>query len=312
VTHPRRATAAVLLTLAVACGAGSPARLELGAVATEAGASRTVIARVEMRNAGARELLLHGVRLDCGCRLDAALPDALAGGERATLVVRCRSGGDATARPREIRLSSSDRERPEVVVGVPLPESGRVLAEPPALYFGYVPVGASAARDLALPADGAGAADAPPIARAPELQIEPRPSRADGRRVVRVRFAPRAAGPFRGTLALGREVDAVPVSGIGYRSVLAFPAEVTLPSEVTAGAPPPVTLKNVGAAPFEITAVEVPPGLAADLLTTAPGREFRLVLRAHGRLAAEGGAIRLHTSDPDEPLVTIPVRDGDV
>jgi hypothetical protein len=304
--------------IAAACGTRSPARLELGEVVTEpaAGQSRTAVARVEIRNAGAQDLLLHGVRLDCGCRLGSSLPDALAAGARAILVLLCRNGADATARPREIRLSSSDPARAEAVVRFTIPQLSRVAVEPAMLYFGYVPVGSSAARELTLPAgsetEDAAGADLPLVARDPELQIEQRPPRTDGRHVVRIRFTPRAAGPFRGALELRGGADAVPVSGVGYRSILAFPAELALPSELTAGAPAAIALKNVGAAPLEISAVDVPPGLAAELQTTTPGREFRLVVRARGRLDAEHAEIRLHTSAAEEPVVTIPVRDGSV
>ena len=100
------------------------------------------------------------------------------------------------------------------------------------------------------------------------------------------------------------------MSGVGYRAVLAFPAELALPSEVSAGTPPAIALKNVGATPLEITAVDLPPGLVGELQATSPGREFRLVVRAHGRLGAGESAIRLHTNDVEEPVVTIPVRDG--
>ncbi len=177
--------------------------------------------------------------------------------------------------------------------------------EPSALYFGYVPVGGSATREIALAADATTAGA--PIAREAELQVETRPPHADGRHVIRVRFTPHAAGPFHGTLTLdGR--PAIAVSGVGYRGVLAFPAELTLPSEVSPGAPPAIALKYVGPAALEIGAIETPPGVTAELQTTTPGREFRLVVRAHGPLAPDA-ALRLRTSDAEEPLVTIRLRD---
>lgn len=314
-TRSRRATVATVamtLAIAAACGRGAPARLEIGDVVTEpaAGASRAVLVRLELRNGGGRELLLHGVRADCGCHPTSPLPEVLAGGERATLVLRCRSEARA-ARPREIRISSSDAARAEALVRFTIPQGSGVEVEPPALYFGYVAVGASAVRELALPPPvDAAAADIAPVAHDPELQVEQRPPRADGRRVVRVRFTPRAPGLFRGALELAGRPDAVAVSGVGYRAVLAFPAELALPSEVSAGTPPAIALKNVGATPLEITAVDLPPGLVGELQATSPGREFRLVVRAHGRLGAGESAIRLHTNDVEEPVVTIPVRDG--
>jgi hypothetical protein len=305
VTRPRRATAAVLFLVTSACAGGSPPRLELGAVVVEreTGPSGAALARVEVGNAGGRDLLLHGVRFDCGCRLVSALPEALAGGERAVMVVRCRQVAAAPASAREIRLSSNDPERAEAVARFTIVGEDRAGVEPRALYFGYVPVDGSTTRELAFDAGTGGRV---PTASDPEVQIEERPPRPDGRRMVRVRFTPHAPGPFHGTLALdGR--PAIAVSGIGYRRVLVFPAEVTLPSEISSGALPAIAVKSVGAA-LEIGAVESPPGLAAELQTTTPGRDFRLVLRSHGRVPP-GAVIRLHTSDTEEPLVTIPIRE---
>jgi hypothetical protein len=178
-----------------------------------------------------------------------------------------------------------------------------------------VAVGASAARELAVPAgDGGAAADvgaSPPVASDAALTVEARPARPDGRRAYQVRFAPLVSGPFHGTVDLGAHGGVVAVSGVGFRSVLAFPAEVVLPSEVTAGTVPAIALKSVAAAPLAITEVELPPGITGEMQTTTPGREFRLVLHARGAVDASGPPIRLHTSAADEPVVIIPLRDGD-
>jgi hypothetical protein len=182
-------------------------------------------------------------------------------------------------------------------------------APPPAsVYLGYVALGASAVHDVAL---RAGASDAPPTSSDPALSVEQRPPRADGARVVRLRFAPREAGPFHGTLALGSAGGALEVSGVGYRDLIALPAEVHVPSETTGGAPPAIALKAAGAAPIAITAVEAPEGLTADVQPRGIGREFRVLLHAHAGRRPTSGAIVLRTTDPDEPVITIPVRDGD-
>jgi hypothetical protein len=129
--------------------------------------------------------------------------------------------------------------------------------------------------------------------------------------VARVRFTPREAGVFHGALVVDGVPDAVPVRAVGYRGLLAFPAELTLGPVRAGGAPTTVAIKAVGAAPVEITRVELPAGVAGELQTATPGREFRLVLRVRGgRLDGGEGAVRLHTTDPGEPLLTIPVRSG--
>lgn len=309
----RRAVATALVAIA-ACSMRSPARLELGDVATElaAGNARGALARVEIRNGGAQALLLHGVRLDCGCRLASPLPDMLAGGERATLVVRCHGDHGASAASHELRVSSNDGEHPETSVRFTLPRSEGVALEPAALYFGYVALGASASREVALPPTSDSGANGALVAGDPELQIEERPPRAEGRRVVRIRFTPRQAGPFHGALAFGGRAGALPLSGVGYRTLLAFPAELTVPSELTAGASLAIALKNIGPSAVDVTMLEAPPGLGAELQTTTAGREFRLVLRTRGRVDAAGGVIRLRTSDESEPVLTIPVHDGNV
>jgi len=335
---------AALLAGACACRVAAPPRLEVtgGVVGTTPssvsvpaeGASRPVAvragelvtARYEISNSGGRTLMLHGLTLACGCRLAAALPDALDPSESATITARCRAPfatGDAV---RELRLLSSDPEQPETRLRLTMAVIG-VGAEPPALYFGYVPVGGAVVRELTLPASsrdgaggngrrldagGAGAATGEPaipgpVAADPAISIEARPPRSDGARVYLVRFAPRAAGPLHTLLDLGPEAGGVPVSGVGFQRVLAFPAEVTLPSVLTAGGPPTIALKSVDEDPLAITRVELPPGLAGELRAVRPGHEFRLVLRARAPYDAHAGVIRLHTSAPGEPLVTIPV-----
>ena len=89
---------------------------------------------------------------------------------------------------------------------------------------------------------------------------------------------------------------------------MAFPAEIALPSEVSPGAAPTIALKYVGATPLELGAVDTPPGVTADVQATTPGRDFRIVVRAHAPLPRDA-AIRVHTSDAEEPLLTIPLHE---
>lgn len=346
---PIRLLAALLAgACAGACETGAPPRLEVtggvtgaplsGTSAPGEGASPRVAlragelatARYEIRNSGGRALVLHGLTLDCGCRLASALPDALSPGESAAITALCRAplaAGDAI---RELRLLSSDPAQPETRLRLAMSVAG-AGAEPPALYFGYVPVGGAAVRELTLPASGrdrpggngrrvesgaaggasAGPSSPAPVAVDPAISVEPRPLRADGARLYRVRFAPRSAGPLRTVLDLGPDAGTVPVSGVGFRRVLAFPAEVMLPSVLTAGGPPAVALKSVSDVPLEITRIELPPGLAGELHVVRPGHEFRLSLRARVPDGVAAGAIRLHTSAFDEPLITIPVLRAD-
>lgn len=296
--------AVVLLApaLAAGCEGGAPPHLTLGQPVLD-GAGGTQRARVELRNDGGRALALHGARLDCGCRLLAPLPEQLAPGESATLAVRCRAERDAGARARTIAVVSNDPARPEAVAEVAWPPGG--IVEGPGLYFGYVALGVSAVRDLVLRADESETA---PVSSDPALTFEQRPPRADGAHVLRVRFTPRAAGPLHATLTLGGATrDA---SGVAYRNLIALPAEIHVPSETTGGAAPTIALKSVGATPVAITAVETPEGLSGEVQPPGAAHELRLVLRAHGPRRS-GGAVVLRTSDPDEPVVTIPVRDGD-
>ncbi len=301
-----RPVAFLSLVLAAGCGGGAPPRLVVGQpvvdAAADASGRRSV--RIELRNDGGGDLLLHGARLDCGCRLLAPLPDVLAPGERVPLAVRCRAAV-AGARTRTLAVLSNDPERPEALSEITVPAGDMPQREP--VYFGYVALGRSVARDVALRADEG---DATAAAGAdPALAVEERPPHPDGTRALRLRFTPRATGPFHGTLMLGR--TALRVSGVGYRDVIALPAEVGV-GETTAGAPPTIAIKAVGGAPITITGVETPEGLSGDVQTISPGRDFRLVLRTRNAKRAPGGTIVLRTNDPDEPVVTIPLRDGDV
>ncbi len=305
----RRPRILAALLVVTSCGYGAPARVGIGEVTTAAAPDDpgARVARVEIRNDGGGELLLHGVRLGCGCRVVSPLPDALAGGERATLAVRCRNDATAATRLHEIFMLSSDPDRSEIVIPLVLPHDATPGPEPGALYFGYVAVGSSMVRDVVLPPDGPGTVTSLPESMDPALTMERRPSRADGRRVLGVRFTPRTSGPFRAAVHLGGTSGTLQVSGVGYRGLIALPAEITLPTETSGGGLPAIAIKSVGAAPVAITSVETPAGLTGELQTSSE-REARLILRA--RAAHSAGAILVHTTSPDEPVLTIPVHDG--
>lgn len=180
-------------------------------------------------------------------------------------------------------------------------------ADPAALYFGYVRVGDAVERRITL---AAGAAEvATPVSHNDAVTVEVEPRGADGTVAYRVRFSPRAPGVLRTMLALGTAA-AIPVSGVGFSSLLAFPPEVRLPSIATAGGPPHVVIKYVGPGSIDVRDVELPPGVVGSIRPVVPGRQFVLALHA-GVPRATGGAeiIRLHTTAADEPDLIVPVLD---
>jgi hypothetical protein len=96
--------------LAGACrGEGSP-RLEIVAPNAQVGLApgATAEGRWTLRNAGDRDLLLHGLVLAFGCLPSTPLPDGLNPGESFALIVRCRAPYAAGETVRELRLLSSD------------------------------------------------------------------------------------------------------------------------------------------------------------------------------------------------------------
>jgi hypothetical protein len=294
-----RIAALALAALTSACGGGEPPRLDVGAGTVEvAGVGRGIEARYELRNAGGRLLLLDGVVPGCGCTTASRLPPALAPGAAATLALACSP--IRAVNERALRLRSSDPATPETTVPLVLPAAAG-SADPAGLYFGYVAVGGSVVRDVvttsAVPPDGS--------RLPPGFTVEAMPARADAATGVRVRFTPRVPGLVRAALDLGPS-GTIAVSGVGYRDVLAFPAELTLPAATGARGLAGITLMGVGGDPLEITRVEYPPGVGGELRTVVPGRQFRLVVRTRG--ASDGAAaIRLHTDSSDEPTVVIPI-----
>jgi hypothetical protein len=296
-----RLVPAALGALAIACGAGDPPRLEVTALPrAESASSGVVQAGFQIANVGGRELALDGAAPACGCRIVSPLPAALQPGATTSLAVRCRALGAEQA-SRAMHLWSSDPASPDTVIHV---DVGPVAAtEPPALYFGYVAIGAVATRDVVLP-PGTGATAAPPPADA-AFTFETIAARPDGRAAVRVRYTPRNAGPAMTALDLGADVSRLLVTGVGHGSVVAFPSALRLPS-TGSGALPAITIKAIGEAPIDPPRIEYPPGLAGELRTVTTGRQFRLAVRARGPLAA-GDAIRIHTPDAASPVLVIPV-----
>jgi len=266
--------------------------------------------RWTLRNAGGRDLLLHGLVPEFGCLPSAPLPDGLGPGESFALVVRCRAPRRTGEAVRELRLLSSDPANPEIALPFAMTVVG-ATADPAALYFGSVRVGDSVTREVALPVPNAGGSSpGTPQSNDPTLSIEPTPTRHDGRLVYRVTFHPDRVGTLHASLALGSGVAPVEVIGVAFDEILVFPAQVEVPSTITGDTPLPVTLLGVGSEPITIARVEYPAGLAGELHRGLSGRDFRLTLRAQrgGLVPGEtaGRAIRVY-GEAGETLAVIPV-----
>ena len=257
-------------------------------------------ARFEIRNTGAGRLHLHAIVADCACRaaLGAA---ALAPGERTTVDARCRVVPGAGAE-RRLRLHSNDPAGTPRVLSVSVPADGS-----PAAAFGYVPLGGSATRAVAAP-DGAAVVRG---AAAAAFSLEPGTRDASGARTYRVRFAPRAPGVARAVIEVDGAVSDVALSGVGFGSVVSYPAEVRTPSSV-AEELPPLFVRNLGERSIEIVRVDYPADLTGELQTVVAGREFRLRLRARAGADTSGGprTIVLHTTAEDVPRLVVPVLEA--
>lgn len=323
-----RLAALAAVTLVLGCGRSEPARIEVtrtstgtvgepnqaeGATTPKIAAGAPVAAEFNLRNAGGRDLVLHGVIRDCGCELTSTLPDTLAPGQAAMVGVSCRAPFKVGSVTREVRLVSDDQAQPVLPLHIEISAEPPAV-EPAAVYFGYVPVGGSASRDVTVAAPLPGAATEPrdrsalaaaPTSSSGAIAIEAKPGDATRGRAYVLRFTPTTAGPLHADVDFGGGVH-VAVSGVGFRSVLAYPAEVRLPNATTAGGPPSIAIKGVREEPLEIMRIDFPPGLAGDLQAVTPGHEYRLSLRAHGA-AVGAAAIHLHTTSASEPEVTIPV-----
>jgi hypothetical protein len=294
---------ALALSLAAACASGGLPRLEVGEqAAPERSGADVVTARFRLHNAGSGDLIVHAVVPDCACRTGFAGGEAVGPGRDAELAAACRLL-PGTAAERHIRVRSNDPAHPETVLEVAMPSSP-AATEPAALFFGQVPVGQSAAREIVVRAGGA--TDVPTVS-GESLTVVRGGERPDGTPTHRVTFAPTKAGIVRGSLVTRAGAAPVPIVGVGVGRVAAFPAEVHWPSAVAEGVPT-VMLKNLGEAPLAIAGVDLPSGLGADVRPVEAGRQYRLVLRrAGGAPVAETGAIRVRTDSPDEPVLVIPV-----
>ena len=306
---------AALVSLVAVCGCGPSAppdvRVERADPTAAAANARTapggrVHARFTVTNAGGRDLVVNGIVRDCDCEVASAVPDAIAPGAQVTVDVACRAPRNAAQVVREMRLFTDDPTDPIEYLRVPITAEPAPV-KPAAVYLGYVAVGASASREVTVDASRSGATTTP-VASNHAITVTAKADTSGAGRAFVLRFTPTHPGVVHATVDLGGGAT-VAVSGVGFRGVLAYPAEVRLPSETTAGGPPAIALKGVGEEPLEITRVEFPPGLAGDLQPTTPGHEYRLALRTRGSAAwiTSDAAIRIHTASTTDPVVTIPV-----
>ncbi|MCC6763192.1 MAG: hypothetical protein IT293_00885 [Deltaproteobacteria bacterium] len=296
-----RALAAAVAAGAIGCAGGEAARLAVTPLPPETVGD---VARVsfELRNEGGRPLALDRVLPACGCGGRLRLPPELAPGATTRLDVECRGPRIAGDDARELRLRTSDPRSPETLLRV---ELGRAPAGLPPVYLGYVAVGATLVRDVSVPL---AAGDVAPRSGG-EVAVEPQPPAGDGTRLARLRFTPRAAGVVRTTVDLG-SAGRLPLTAIAYERVMAFPAEVRVPRPTGAPGMPSVTLVATGAAPLAIARVEYPSGVAGELRTVVPGRQYRLVLQARGALPTRDAAIRVLAEGTADPVLVIPFVDA--
>lgn len=298
----RGVLAAGWLAAAVAgCARGESARLAVTALPTEtvAGAVR---AAFELRNGGGRPLFFDRVLPACGCDAWSRLPAELVPGGATRLDVECRPARVAGDDVREIRLRTSDPRSPETLLRVVL---GRVPASLAPVYLGYVAVGTTFVRDVALPSTVGEIAPG----RGGELAVEAQPPAADGTPVVRVRFTPRAPGVVRTAVDLG-PAGRLPLTAVAYEGVMAFPPEVRVPRPTGSIGLPTITLVAAGARPLAIARVEYPPGMTGELRALVPGRQYRLVLRARGPMATTDAVIRVVAEGAADPVLVIPLVDA--
>jgi hypothetical protein len=302
------AALAAVVTASAGCGADPP-RVQVTALpGSAAGASPADVVRVQygLRNLGGRPLVVDGVAPACGCRPVGAIPVELAPGASATLAVDCRAPETAGETMRELRLRTNDPASPSIPLRVTLrkPTPGPV---PSSLYFGYVALGDSAARDLVVPSTTS-AAHVAATAHA-GLAVESLPPRPDGARGLRVRFTPTAPGVMHAILDVGG--TAVPVTGVGYDRLIAYPAMLVRALAQGRNGARSVTLIAAGAEPLALGRVEYPPGLTGELKVVEPGRQWRLLIRGRAVSAADGTALIRLFDAAAAPLLVIPVAADD-
>jgi hypothetical protein len=296
----RRLLAVAVAAASAACGSGEPARLAVRDLPAET-SGVTTRATFELRNDGGRPLVLDRVVPACGCGPVSRLPAELRPGVAAQLEIECVGSSVAGDDVRELALRTSDPRSPETLLRVRLGRAAHGLAP---VYLGYVAVGETLVRDVAVPSL---AADVAPRSSG-DVDVETASGAPDAARAVRVRFRPRTAGVVRATVDLGA-AGLLTVTAVGYDGVMAFPAEVRSPRPSGAAGLPPVTLVAAGASPFTVGHVEYPPGMSGEIRPVVPGRQYRLALALRGALAG-GAAIRVHGERPEDPVLVIPVVDA--
>lgn len=299
----RRAMApALVLAFVAACTSGEAPRLTVTPLASET-RDGAVRAAFELRNDGGRPLILDRVVPACGCGAVSRLPPDLAPRAHTRLDVECRGPRLAGEDVHELTLRTSDPRRPETPLRV---ELGPAPADPAPIYLGYVTVGATLVRDVPVP--GASPARAA-ASGGGEVAAEPLPPAADGTRLVRLRFMPRTPGVVRTAIDLG-PAGMLPVTAVAWDRVLAFPAEVRVPRATGGAGLPAVILVAAGEAPLAIARVDYPPGVAGELRTVVPGRQYRLSLYGRGPMPAGDAAIRVVAAGAADPVLVIPLVDA--
>ncbi len=167
-----------------------------------------------VRNAGKAALLVEHVKGTCACTVGVATGEAIAPGDEAWVTVRLDTARLAGRTTKIATVYTNDPATP----AVPVTLTGEVLTDvvlrPSPLYFGHVPRGTTARRDIAiLPGRPGGTASVvsvePPSSSRLRARLEPAAD-GNGQRVVVEVDAEAAAGRFSDELVLHTTSDRQP------------------------------------------------------------------------------------------------------
>ncbi len=270
-------------------------------------------------NTGDSVLEISRVRSTCGCTASNLSSNRVEPGESGEIRATFNTRGYRGKKSQPIYVTSNDPGQPTVQLRLETTIRTAAAFEPANVQFGKVVLGQGAVREAAIVFDG----DPFPVQ---EVSAQPEffsarildPEEGGKRVRIEVTLSPEApVGRHMGTLAA--RLDHPHLKNLSGRLMAVVEGLITWTPRMlffgrqdqTDVVVKTISVSNQAPEPIEIRGVSSSiPQFTAEVKTLDPGKEFEVSIRLSPETepGRYNGEVRIETSRPDQPLITIPIR----
>ncbi len=269
-----------------------------------------------IRNDGAADLLIRGVRTSCGCAAASPSTNRIAAGEQATVSVTLSLRGRRGAQTKSVTVESNDPVQPAFMLTLTGTATSELSLEPPFVTFGNLEATASATREVRLASRSPDTRITNAVCDSPYFRAEiAKPQAGLPPTILLSTVPPLPGGQTRGTLRVytdhpsKKELEATVMA-------IVLPEVRVLPDEIVVRGQPGTGSRHVAlrvlpcsVREFQVLSVEMPlPSMQSTLKKTETGDYLIDIPSVPCGPEINGKNIRIRTTLHAMREIVVPLR----